>query len=219
MRTTYPHIQLTQLKIYDRVNFHVPTTHHKQWHQVLSVPFEDSSPQNSLSSVQFSRSVVSDSLQPHESQHARPPSPSPYPRVSSRAPSLLDFSLCPFLSPSCFTDGSSILPSPDRYSLPFLCLPHLCDAFSLITPTPFLCGSLSLHQFVLVQEITCLCTDVFLVVAVRLRLVAPNGVILALRGIWRCPETVSAAVTGVGLLPASIREAPVMMLNILQCTE
>ena len=26
-----------------------------------------------LSSVQFSRSVVSDSLQPHESQHARPP--------------------------------------------------------------------------------------------------------------------------------------------------
>ena len=33
------------------------------------------------SSVQFSRSVVSDSLQPHESQHARPPCPSPTPRV------------------------------------------------------------------------------------------------------------------------------------------
>ena len=32
-------------------------------------------------SVQFSRSVVSDSLQPHESQHARPPCPSPTPRV------------------------------------------------------------------------------------------------------------------------------------------
>ena len=29
------------------------------------------------SSVQFSRSVVSDSLRPHESQHARPPCPSP----------------------------------------------------------------------------------------------------------------------------------------------
>ena len=28
-------------------------------------------------SVQFSRSVVSDSLRPHESQHARPPCPSP----------------------------------------------------------------------------------------------------------------------------------------------
>ena len=32
-------------------------------------------------SVQFSCSVVSDSLQPHESQHTRPPCPSPTPRV------------------------------------------------------------------------------------------------------------------------------------------
>ena len=32
-------------------------------------------------SVQFSRSVVSDSLWPHESQHSRPPCPSPTPRV------------------------------------------------------------------------------------------------------------------------------------------
>ena len=31
--------------------------------------------------VQFSRSVVSDSLRPHELQHARPPCPSPTPRV------------------------------------------------------------------------------------------------------------------------------------------
>ena len=34
-----------------------------------------------FSSIQFSRSVVSDSLRPHESQHARPPCPSPTPRV------------------------------------------------------------------------------------------------------------------------------------------
>ena len=34
-----------------------------------------------LSSVQFSRSVVSDSLQPHESQHTRPCCPSTSPRV------------------------------------------------------------------------------------------------------------------------------------------
>ena len=34
-----------------------------------------------FSSVQFSRLVVSHSLQPHESQHARPPCPSPTPRV------------------------------------------------------------------------------------------------------------------------------------------
>ena len=35
------------------------------------------------SSVQFSRSVVSDSLKPHESQHARPPCPTPTPGVHS----------------------------------------------------------------------------------------------------------------------------------------
>ena len=34
-----------------------------------------------VNSVQFSRSVLSDSLWPHESQHARPPCPSPTPRV------------------------------------------------------------------------------------------------------------------------------------------
>ena len=36
-----------------------------------------------ISSVQFSHSVVSDSLRPHESQHARPPCPSPTPGVHS----------------------------------------------------------------------------------------------------------------------------------------
>ena len=36
-----------------------------------------------FSSVQFSRSVMSNSLWPHESQHARPPCPSPTPGVHS----------------------------------------------------------------------------------------------------------------------------------------
>ena len=39
----------------------------------------------SFSSVQFSHSVVSDSLRPHESQHARPPCPSPTPGVYSNS--------------------------------------------------------------------------------------------------------------------------------------
>ena len=38
-----------------------------------------------ISSVQFSCSVVSDSLQPHESQHARPPCLSPTPGVYSNS--------------------------------------------------------------------------------------------------------------------------------------
>ena len=42
------------------------------WHCCLFLPL-----------VQFSRSVVSDPLQPRESQHARPPCPSPTPGVHS----------------------------------------------------------------------------------------------------------------------------------------
>ena len=38
-----------------------------------------------FSSVQFSCSVVSNSLQPHESQHARPPCPSPTPGIHSES--------------------------------------------------------------------------------------------------------------------------------------
>ena len=63
--------------------------------------------QNFFKNIQFSRSVMSDSLQPHESQHARPPCPSPTPRVhsdsrpSSRwchpaiSSSVVPFSSCP----------------------------------------------------------------------------------------------------------------------------
>ena len=36
-------------------------------------------------SIQFSRLVVSDSLRPHESQHTRPPCPSPTPKVYSNS--------------------------------------------------------------------------------------------------------------------------------------
>ena len=71
------------------------------WLQLQSPPFL------SFSSVQFSGSVVSDPLQPHESQHARPPCPSPtsgaysnscppsqwcHPVISS---SVIPFSSCP----------------------------------------------------------------------------------------------------------------------------
>ena len=63
--------------------------------------------ENSVSSVQFSRSVVSNSLWPHESQHARPPCPSPSPRIHSNShplsrwchpaisSSVIPFSSCP----------------------------------------------------------------------------------------------------------------------------
>ena len=43
---------------------------------------------HSISSVQFSHSVLSDSLRTHALQHARPPCPSPTPRSSLRLPSI-----------------------------------------------------------------------------------------------------------------------------------
>ena len=60
-----------------------------------------------FSSVQFSRSVVSDSLRPHELHHTRPPCPSPTPGVHSNScpssrwchpaisSSVVPFSSCP----------------------------------------------------------------------------------------------------------------------------
>ena len=62
---------------------------------------------NNNSSDEISRSVVSDSLQPHESQHGRPPCPSPTPGVHSDSglssnwchpaisSSIVPFSSCP----------------------------------------------------------------------------------------------------------------------------
>ena len=67
---------------------------------------------NPISSIQFSCSVVSDSLQPHESQHARPPCPSPTPRVYSNSSpsswwchpaissSVIPYSSCPHSLPA-----------------------------------------------------------------------------------------------------------------------
>ena len=53
-----------------------------------------------FSSVQFSRSVVSDSLQPRELQHAKPPCPSPTPRVyPNSCPSSRPFSHLILCSP------------------------------------------------------------------------------------------------------------------------
>ena len=46
-----------------------------------NIGLEEAQLESRFSSVQFSHSVMSDSLRPHESQHARPPCPSPTPGV------------------------------------------------------------------------------------------------------------------------------------------
>ena len=76
-----------------------------------------------FSSVQFSHSIVSDSLWPHELQHARPPCPSPTPGVHSDSPpssqwchpaissSVVSFSSCPQSLPASESFPKSQLPS------------------------------------------------------------------------------------------------------------
>ena len=68
-----------------------------------------------FSSVQFSRSVVSDSSRPHESQHTRPPCPSPTPGVHQDSRPLsqwchpaISSSVVPFSScPQCLPTSES----------------------------------------------------------------------------------------------------------------
>ena len=62
-----------------------------------------------LSSLQFSHSVLSDSLQPHEPQHTRPPCPSPTPRVHQNP--------CPSSRWCHPTISSSLSPSPPALNL------------------------------------------------------------------------------------------------------
>ena len=74
-----------------------------------------------FSSVQFSHSVMSDSLQPHEPQHTRPPCPSPTPGVHPNpcplsrwchptiSSSVIPFSSCPQSFPASGSFQISLL--------------------------------------------------------------------------------------------------------------
>ena len=130
--------------------FHVKKKNEKEWTTFFNnmVESQESNPVFSgkkqlkiykVYSVQFSHSVVSDSLRPHELQHARPPCPSPTPRVYSNlcpsswwchpgiSSSVVPFSSCPQSLPASgsfpmsqlFTwDGQSIGVSASASVLP-----------------------------------------------------------------------------------------------------
>ena len=88
---------------------------------------------NNQQPVQFSHSVVSDSLRPRESQHARPPCPSPTPRVHSNSrpsswwchpamsSSVVPFSSCPQSLPASgsFPMGQLRMRWPKYWSFSF----------------------------------------------------------------------------------------------------
>ena len=92
-------------------------------------------PMKQLSSVQFIRSVVSDLLRPHESQHARPPCPSPTPRLHSDShpssqwcypaisSSVIPFSSCPQSLPAFSNESTLRMRWPKYWSFSFSIIP------------------------------------------------------------------------------------------------
>ena len=90
-------------------------THNNCFHLLLAMclPLCEALGTDDLS-VQFSRSVVSDSLRPHEPQHARPPCPSPTAGVyltpcplSRRCHPAISFSVIHFSCPQSFPASGS----------------------------------------------------------------------------------------------------------------
>ena len=74
---------LLEKKIWVNREFHQDNAHHFTTTWIPSLEWFLKSFQYLWyqTSVQFSHSIMSDSLQPHESQHAGPPCPSPTPRI------------------------------------------------------------------------------------------------------------------------------------------
>ena len=122
----------TSLREKTKYQLSVPPPHHpkhKNTQETLVTQTASRLTRYFLSSVQFSCSVVSDSLWPHESQHDRPPCPSPTPGVYPNpcplnrwchptiSSSVVPFSSCPQSFPASgsiqmsqfFTSGGQII--------------------------------------------------------------------------------------------------------------
>ena len=84
---------------------------------ILPVQGWNLGPLHWFTSVQFSHSVMSDSLRPHESQHARPPCPSPTPGVYSNS-CLSNWWCHPAISSSVVPFSSCPQPLPASGSFP-----------------------------------------------------------------------------------------------------
>ena len=125
--------------MYMHTNIHSSTIYNSQDIETFHMPINrwmDKDVQ--FSSVQFSRSVVSDSLWPHELQHARPPCPSPTPGVHSNShpsswwchpvipSSVVPFSSCPQIPPRIrvFSNESTLrMRWPKYWSFSFSIIP------------------------------------------------------------------------------------------------
>ena len=90
-----------------------------KWQKQLKCLLKDIHPlkTNQISSVQFSHSVMSDSLRPHGMQHARLPCPSPTPRACSNSCSS-SWWCHPTISSSVVPFSSSLQYFPESVSFP-----------------------------------------------------------------------------------------------------
>ena len=120
------HCRKTDGKIYWNSNGSSKRENKEKWNNNKRVHEEESSvidissttdDPSMRASVQFSRSVIPDSLRPHESQHTRPPCPSPIPRVHSDSRPLspwchpaISSSIVPFISCSQSLPASESFP-------------------------------------------------------------------------------------------------------------
>ena len=100
------------------------------WHHFSSLVVSKNTPScPGISSLQFSHSVVSNSLWPHEPQHARPPCSSPTPGVYPNpcplcrwchptiSPSVIPFSSCPQCFPASWSFQMSQLSASGGQSI------------------------------------------------------------------------------------------------------
>ena len=125
IKTVYDHLNRCR-KVFDKIHHSFMIKISRKW------AFREHQ------SVQFSHSVVLDSLRPHDSQHARPPCPSPTPGVHSDSrpssqwchpailSSVVPFSSCPQSPPSIrdFSNESRLrMRWPKYWSFSFSIIP------------------------------------------------------------------------------------------------
>ena len=114
---------------FSAIPIRIPDELFVNWQADSKIHMELQENQDSQNNLQFSRSVVSDSLPPHESQHARPPCPSPTPGVHPNScplsqwchpailSSVVPFSSCPQSLPASGSFPTSQLVASGCWSI------------------------------------------------------------------------------------------------------
>ena len=136
------------------------------WTTTLSVLLSKYAATSHVPSVQFSHSVMSNSFWPYGLQHARPPCPSPTPRVySNSCPSswwfhpTISFSVVPFSSRLQSFPASGSFPMSQFFASLKYCMPK---TKSLLSPLNCVCSSSIIDNISAIQN-SLISTNPFLI--------------------------------------------------------